>query len=501
MKPIVLCILDGVGIREEKIGNAVKLANKPNLDYLFNNYPFSSLDASGEEVGLPLGQMGNSEVGHTNIGAGRIVYQPLELITEKIKTGEFFENEKLLSVIKHVKENNSKLHICGLLSDGGIHSHINHLFALIDLCKRENINKVYYHMFLDGRDTLPNVALKYLDELNNKINETGVGAIATLSGRYYAMDRDNRWDRVEKAYDAIVNGDAEEFNSYEDVINSNYEKKIEDEFIVPAVLDKNGTIDNNDGVFVFNFRPDRLRELFKSITNKEFNEFEHKDLNNIKLVTMMPVSEEVISESAFNHQKLDNTLGEYLSNKGFKQLRIAETEKYAHVTYFFDGGIEKDLKNCDRVLINSPKVATYDLKPEMSAVEITDELIKRLDNNYDVVILNYANGDMVGHTGDLDATIKAIETLDECVGKIYEKIKELNGTLIITADHGNSELMIDENDNIITSHTTNKVPFLVTNENIKLKDGKLADIAPTILKLLNVDIPNEMSGKSLVVRI
>ena len=499
MKPIVLCILDGVGIRDKKEGNAVKMASKPNLYYLMENYPHSMLDASGEEVGLPSLQMGNSEVGHTNIGAGRIVYQPLQLINEKIKTGEFFENDKLLSIVKHVKENNSKLHICGLLSDGGIHSHINHLFALIDLCKKEGIENVYYHMFLDGRDTLPNVALKYLDELNQKIKETKVGVVATLSGRYYAMDRDNRWDRIKKAYDAIMFADGEKYNSYEEVIKANYENGINDEFIVPAVLDKNGTIDDNDGIIVFNFRPDRIRELFKAISNNTFNEFKQKNLSNIKLLTMMSgVSNEVIYQPIFEHQKLDNTFGEYISNKGLKQLRIAETEKYAHVTYFFDGGVEKELSNCNRVLINSPHVATYDLKPEMSAYEITDELIKKLDENYDVVILNFANGDMVGHTGNLDATIKAIETIDCCVGKIYKKIKSLGGTLIVTADHGNSELMIDDDGKIITSHTTNKVPFIITDKSLKLSDGKLADIAPTMLKLLNIDIPKEMTGNILI---
>lgn len=499
MKPVVLCILDGVGIRDKVEGNAVRMANKPHLDYLIENYPHSMLDASGESVGLPAMQMGNSEVGHTNIGAGRVVYQPLQLINEKIKNGEFFQNEKLLSMIKHVKENNTKLHICGLLSDGGIHSHINHLFALIDLCQKENVHNVYYHMFLDGRDTLPNVAMTFLDALNQKIKDTNVGVLATISGRYYAMDRDNRWDRIEKAYDAMVFGKAREYSSYEDVLKDSYEKNIYDEFVEPALLDKNGAIDDNDGIIVFNFRPDRLRELFKAISNKDFNEFEHKDLSHVKLLTMMSgVSDEVIYEPIFEHQKLDNTFGEYVSNHNLKQLRIAETEKYAHVTYFFDGGVEKDLKNCERVLINSPKVATYDLKPEMSAYEITDKLIQKLDEHFDVVILNYANGDMVGHTGNLEATIKAIETLDECVFKLYEKIKSLNGVLIVTADHGNSELMIDDDGRVITSHTTNKVPFIVTDKKIKLVDGKLADIAPTMLKLLGIDIPKEMTGHVLI---
>ena len=494
----VLCIMDGVGIRDTEYGNAVKMAKKPNLDYLIKNYPHSKLEASGELVGLPAGQMGNSEVGHTNIGAGRIVYQPLQLITNQIKNGEFFQNKNLLETIKHVKDNHSNLHICGLLSDGGIHSHINHLFGLIDLCKKEGIRNVYYHVFLDGRDTLPNICLKYLDELSEKIKETSVGSIASISGRYYAMDRDNRWDRVKKAYDVMVTGTGIECNSYKDVIEKNYNEGIFDEFIVPTIIDKNGMIKDNDGLIAFNFRPDRLREIFKAITNPDFSDFEHKNLKNIKLTTMMPVSNEVICNNAFELQKLDNTLGEYLSKNHKTQLRIAETEKYAHVTYFFDGGVEKDLDGCKRILVNSPKVATYDLKPEMSAYEVTDKLIKELDNHLDVVILNFANGDMVGHTGNLDAAIKAVETVDDCIGKIYKKVEEIGGTLIVTADHGNSEVMIDDNGNVITSHTTNKVPFIITDKSIKLEDGKLADIAPTMLYLLGLDIPKEMTGNVLI---
>ena len=494
----VLCIMDGVGIRDTEYGNAVKMAKKPNLDYLIKNYPHSKLEASGELVGLPAGQMGNSEVGHTNIGAGRIVYQPLQLITNQIKNGEFFQNKNLLETIKHVKDNHSNLHICGLLSDGGIHSHINHLFGLIDLCKKEGISNVYYHVFLDGRDTLPNICLKYLDELSEKIKETSVGSIASISGRYYAMDRDNRWDRVKKAYDVMVTGTGIECNSYKDVIEKNYNEGIFDEFIVPTIIDKNGMIKDNDGLIAFNFRPDRLREIFKAITNPDFSDFEHKNLKNIKLTTMMPVSDEVICNNAFELQKLDNTLGEYLSKNHKTQLRIAETEKYAHVTYFFDGGVEKDLDGCKRILVNSPKVATYDLKPEMSAYEVTDKLIKELDNPLDVVILNFANGDMVGHTGNLDAAIKAVEIVDDCIGKIYKKVEEIGGTLIVTADHGNSEVMIDDNGNVITSHTTNKVPFIITDKRIKLEDGKLADIAPTMLYLLGLDIPKEMTGNVLI---
>ena len=499
MKKAMLCILDGFGLRKEPHGNAVAMAKHPNFDYLWNNFPHSTLVASGSLVGLPEGQMGNSEVGHLNIGAGRIVYQPLELINSKIKDRTFFENKEILDVMNHVKKNDSSLHIFGLLSDGGVHSHINHLFALIDMCKKENIKKVYYHVFLDGRDTLPNIGIKFLDELNKKIEESGVGSIATISGRYYAMDRDNRWDRIHLAYDAIVNGIGEEYSNYKDLVDSNEKRELTDEFVVPGVIDKNGMVKENDGLIVFNFRPDRLRELFMSLTNPNFNEFEHTKFNNLRLVTMMKVSDDVITTNAFHLEKLDNTFGDYVSSLGLSQLRIAETEKYAHVTYFFDGGEEKKLKNCTQLLIPSPKVATYDMKPEMSAYEITDNLIKELPN-YDLVILNYANGDMVGHTGDLTASIKAVETLDNCLDKLYKKIKELNGNLLIIADHGNCEYMEDEKGNKITSHTTSLVPCILCNKDYKIKDGALCDVAPTILKIMDIEIPKEMTGKSLLIK-
>ena len=497
MTKIVFTILDGFGYRNEKHGNAVQAANTKNYDYLIKNYPHTLLTASGTEVGLPEGQMGNSEVGHLNIGAGRIVYQPLEQINKSIKDREFFSNKEILKVMDHVKKNESSLHILGLLSDGGVHSHINHLFALIDMCKEQNIEKVYYHVFLDGRDTLPNIKEKYLKELDEKIKETNIGKIATISGRYYAMDRDNRWDRIKLAYDAIVNNQGDYYNNYEELVEQTNKEDITDEFVRPSILEKGVTINDNDGLIVFNFRPDRIRELFKAITNKEFNEFETKKLENIKLVTMMNVSDEVISTEAFEHVKLLNTFGEYISEKGLTQLRIAETEKYAHVTYFFDGGVEKELKGCTRKLISSPKVKTYDLKPEMSADEITDTLLEII-KNYDVVILNFANCDMVGHTGDFNATVKAVETVDKNLGRIFEKTQELKATLIVTADHGNCEIMLDDNNQIITSHTTSKVPFIVTDKNIKLKEGKLGDIAPTMLEILNIEKPKEMTGTSLI---
>lgn len=497
MKKVILCIMDGVGIRNEAHGNAVKAANTKNLDKLISQYPHSLLEASGELVGLPKGQMGNSEVGHTNIGAGRIVYQPLELISKEVRSKRIYNNENINEVINHVKKNNSKLHLLGLLSDGGIHSHIDHLFGLLDMCKELNMKDVYVHVFTDGRDTLPTSGVKFIKKLQDKLNELGFGKIATISGRYYSMDRDNNWDRIKKSYDVIVNGLGRVVSDPIQYMEDSYKKDVTDEFIKPILIDKQGIIRNDDGLIVFNYRPDRLRELFKSISNKGFNAFPHKTFKNIKLVTMMPLSDEVICKNAFNHQKLDNTLGEYLSNKGIKQLRIAETEKYAHVTYFFDGGIEKNLKGCDRILIPSPKVPTYDLKPEMSAFEITDKLLEIMDT-YDLVILNFANGDMVGHTGVFDATVKAVEVVDECIGKIYEKAIELGFTLIVTADHGNSDYMLDDSDNVITSHSVFPVPFIIADENYKLKNGKLADIAPTILDVMGIDIPNEMTGDSLI---
>lgn len=497
MKPLVLCILDGVGMRKETHGNAFKAANTPNFVELTKKYPHCLLEACGTSVGLPIGQMGNSEVGHMNIGAGRVVYQPLQLINEKIENKTFFNNKEILKVFKHVKKNKSSLHLLGLLSDGGVHSHIKHLFALLDMCKKENVCKVYIHVFTDGRDTNPTSGINYLRMLQQKINEIGIGEIVTISGRYYAMDRDNRWDRIDTAYKAIVDGIGEEYYSFEEAMNKSYDNGITDEFIVPAVLNKKGIIEDGDGLITFNYRPDRLRELFGSLTNKNNKNFERTILNNIKLVTMMPVSNEVIYTNAFELDSLKNTFGEYISKKGLSQLRIAETEKYAHVTYFFDGGVEKELKNCDRVLIPSPKVATYDLKPEMSAIEITEELLNRVDK-YDVVILNYANGDMVGHTGVFDKTVEAIETLDVCLGRVYQKIKELDGTLMVIADHGNCDYMLDENDNPVTSHSTSLVPCIITREGLELEKGALCDVAPTMLHLLGIKKPKEMTGKNLI---
>ena len=495
MKKVILCILDGVGVREVKKGNAFLNTSKKTFDFLWNNYPHSLLEASGEYVGLPNKQMGNSEVGHTNIGAGRIVYQSLELINKEIRDKEFFKNEELLNVIDHVKKNNSTLHIFGLLSDGGIHSHINHLYALIEMCRLNDVKSVMIHPFLDGRDTLPNVALKFLDELESKLENEKIGVI---SGRYYAMDRDNNWDRIKKVYDALVYGIGNR-NNYRDAVLECYDNNIFDEFIIPTIVNEK-KIEDNDGMILFNFRPDRARELFTALTNKDFNEFENKKFNNLKLVTMMPVADSVICTNAYKHENLINTLGEYIDNLGLKQLRIAETEKYAHVTYFFDGGVERDLKGSKRILIPSPSVKTYDLKPEMSAYLITDKLMEELDNNYDLVVLNYANGDMVGHTGNYDATSKAVLALDNCLDRLYKKALEDDYTLVIIADHGNCDYMLDDKDNVVTSHSVSPVPCIITDNNYKVNNGRLCDVAPTILNIMGIDIPKEMNGNSLIER-
>ncbi len=496
-KPVILTILDGYGLRDEEHGNAVKLADNKVFNMLWEKYPHTQLEASGQQVGLPKGQMGNSEVGHMNIGAGRIVYQPLELINKSIEDKEFFDNEELLKVMNHTKKNNSKLHIMGLISDGGVHSHIDHLMALLDMCKEQSVERVYLHLFTDGRDVLPKSAYTYISKVEEKLQKLGIGAIATVGGRYYGMDRDNNFDRLKVGYDAIVNGLGETPLSIKEYIEDSYSKDIIDEFFVPAVFNKEGRLEENDGLIVFNFRKDRLKEILTAITNKEFNDMEVTKFNNVATVTMMPVVESVIAEHAFDDPKLTNILGEYIEKQGKSQLRIAETEKYAHVTFFFDGGKEVDYQNEKKILIPSPKVATYDLKPEMSAYQVSDELLNELAN-YDLVILNFANGDMVGHTGVLEAAIKAVESVDICLGKIYEKVQELDGVMIVTADHGNCEEMLDEDNNILTAHTTNPVPFIVTKENISLVPGKLGDIAPTILELMNLEQPVEMTGVSLI---
>lgn len=502
-KPLVLCILDGCGVREEKDGNAFANANKPTLDMLMEKYPHSILEASGPSVGLPVGQMGTSEVGHMNLGSGRVALQPLEAITASIEDGSILENEKILEVINHVKENNSNLHFFGLLSDGGVHSHINHLFGLLEMCKKNNLENVYLDLCLDGRDTYEKSALTYLDQLDEKINELGIGKINLISGRYYAMDRDNNFDRLKLAYDALVYGEAKEYNSYKELIEENYNQGVYDEFVIPGIINKT-PLQDNDGIITFNFRKDRVREMFTLLSNptayeSDANEkgLEVKHFNNLKVLTMFPVTETVKAPRAFEDLDLKNILVDYLHNNGISQLRIAETEKYPHVTFFFDGGKEVEYPDMKKILIPSPKVATYDLKPEMSVYEVTDSFLDEVAN-FDVTIMNLANGDMVGHTGVYEAAKKAVEDMDICLSKIYNKIEELGGTLIIIADHGNCDMMWDEDKKPVTSHTTNPVPCIITIEGIELNNGILADIAPTMLTLLELPIPEEMTGKSLI---
>ncbi|AIY80441.1 2,3-bisphosphoglycerate-independent phosphoglycerate mutase [Clostridium botulinum] len=506
-RPVMLMILDGFGIAPKSEGNAVSLAKKPNFDRLVANYPTSQLQASGLEVGLPEGQMGNSEVGHLNIGSGRIVYQELTRITKAIKDGDFFENESLMKAMTNAKNNNSALHLMGLLSDGGVHSHIEHLRGLLKFAKKEGIQNVYVHAFMDGRDVAPSSGKEFVEKTEAMMAEVGIGKIATISGRYYAMDRDNRWERVELAYNALVLGEGETANSAVEAMEKSYHDNKTDEFVLPTVVLENGdptaTIKNGDSVIFFNFRPDRAREITRAINDKVFDGFKRETLN-LTFVTMTQYDKTLEGvEVAYKPQTLANTLGEYVSSKGLNQLRIAETEKYAHVTFFFNGGVEKENPGEERVVIPSPKVATYDLKPEMSAYEVTDELLNRLDSDkYDMVILNFANPDMVGHTGVIPAAVKAIESVDECLGKIADKMLEKDGCLFITADHGNAETMIDfSTGNPFTAHTIDPVPFVwIANdtEGKTIKDGKLADIAPTMLNQLGLEVPAEMTGENLV---
>ncbi len=502
-KPLVLCILDGCGIREEKDGNAFANANKPTLDMLFNKYPNSILEASGPSVGLPEGQMGTSEVGHMNLGSGRVAMQPLEAISSSIENGSILQNEKILEVLNHVKENNSNLHLFGLLSDGGVHSHIKHLFGLLEMCKANNIDNVVLDICLDGRDTYEKSALTYLDQLNEKINELGIGKINIISGRYYGMDRDNNYDRLKLAYDALVYGEGPVYNNYKELIEENYNKEVYDEFVIPGIIDKT-PLQDNDGIITFNFRKDRIREMFTLLSNPTAYEadanakgLEVKHFANLKVLTMYPVTETVLAPRAFEDLDLKNILVDYLHNNGISQLRIAETEKYPHVTFFFDGGKEVEYPDMKKILIPSPKVATYDLKPEMSVYEVTENFLNEVAN-FDVTIMNLANGDMVGHTGVYEAAKQAVEDMDKCLAKIYQKVEELDGTLIIIADHGNCDMMWDEDKKTVTSHTTNPVPCIITKEGIKLNNGKLADIAPTMLELLGLPIPEEMTGNSLI---
>lgn len=501
-RPLILMILDGYGLSEKKEGNAIVSAKTPNLDKLFSSYPHSILEASGLSVGLPEGQMGNSEVGHLNIGAGRIVYQDLTRITKSVRDGDFFKNPILLGAIDNVKTRRSSLHLMGLLSDGGVHSHISHLYALLELAKKHGIRKVFVHAFLDGRDVPPKNALTYIADAQKRMKELG-GEFATVSGRYFAMDRDKRWDRVQKAYDAMALGKGEKEQSARMAVEKAYGRGETDEFVTPTVIQKNSkpvcVISDNDSVIFFNFRSDRAREITRSFIDDEFKDFNRSAYPHTDFICLTQYDETFKIPVAFPQESLRNILADVLSSNHFKQLRIAETEKYAHVTFFFNGGRETPVEGEDRILIPSPKVATYDLAPEMSAYPVTDEVARAVSSGkYDVIILNYANLDMVGHTGIFDAAVKATEAIDICIGKVFESVSLAGGLLIVTADHGNAEQMLDEAGGIHTAHTCDPVPFLLCDKGVGLRNGMLADIAPTLLEVLGIEKPKEMTGESLI---
>ncbi len=508
-KPVCLIIMDGYGIRRSSDGNAVKIADNGTIDRLFNKYPSTLLGASGLSVGLPDGQMGNSEVGHLNMGAGRIVYQELTRITKSIEDGDFFENEELLAAINHAKTNGKALHLYGLLSYGGVHSHITHLYALIKLAKKQGVKELYVHCFLDGRDVSPTSGAGFIEELQKVLKSEGLGKIATVSGRYYAMDRDNRWERVEKAYDALTIGNGVQCVDPVAAVNESYSSGVTDEFVLPTNVYENGKpvglIKEGDSIVFYDFRPDRAREITRAFSEKEFSGFERKTgfLNPYYVCFTRYDATFANVHIAFKPVSLDNTLGEYLSKKGYTQLRIAETEKYAHVTFFFNGGVEAPNENEYRDLIPSPKVATYDLKPDMSANEVTSKVLEEIaTDKFDVIILNFANCDMVGHTGVLQAAVDAVNTVENCVQQVIDAIASKGGATLVTADHGNADMMIAENGEPFTAHTTNPVPFILVSDKYvgkTLRDGGiLADIAPTLLEVLGAEVPSEMTGKSLI---
>ena len=508
-KPYVLLIMDGFGLNDNPKANAVAQANTPVLDGLVKQYPFVKGAASGLAVGLPDGQMGNSEVGHMNMGAGRIVYQELTRITKSIEDGDFFKNEELVGAFENARKNGKSVHLWGLLSDGGVHSHNTHLYALLEMAKRQGVENVYVHCFLDGRDTSPTAGKDYIAELEEKMKEIGVGKIATISGRYYAMDRDNRWDRIEKAYRALTKGEGNEAASAKEAIEASYAADKTDEFVIPCVIKENGkpvaTVQDGDSVIFFNFRPDRAREMTRVFCADEFDGFDRGERVKTDYVCFVQYDDTIPNTKiAFKKEELSNTFGQFLADHGMTQARIAETEKYAHVTFFFNGGVEEPNKGEDRILVKSPKVATYDLQPEMSAPEVCDKLCAAIrSGDYDVIIINFANPDMVGHTGVLPAAIKAVETVDTCVGKAVEALKEMDGVMFICADHGNCEQEINyETGEPLTSHTTNPVPFILVNADPSYglrEGGKLCDIVPTLIDLMGMEKPAEMTGESLLV--
>mgnify|MGYP004626028655 CR=1 FL=1 len=499
--PTTLIIMDGFGIAPPADDNAVTLANTPVLDGLFRDYAHTTLSASGLDVGLPAGQMGNSEVGHTNIGGGRVVFQDLPRISRAIEDGSFFQNEAYNKAMDNCLQNGSSLHLYGLLSDGGVHSHIDHLYALLQMAKDKGLTRVYIHCFLDGRDVSPTSGKGFVQALADKCAALGVGKIATVMGRYYAMDRDKRWERVQMAYDAMVYGEGNHNADPVDAVARSYANNVTDEFVEPVVCDSEGTISDNDSVIFFNYRPDRAREITRAIVDPDFDGFQREYFPttyvcNTEYDASMP---NVLV--AWPRIAVKNGLGEYLSSMGMTQLRIAETEKYAHVTFFFNGGVEKQYPGEDRVLVASPKVATYDLQPEMSAVEVCDKCVERIESGaYDVIILNFANCDMVGHTGVLEAAIKAVETVDTCVGRVVEATLKMGGIAMVTADHGNAEDMKQPDGSPMTAHTTNLVPFILCGAGTELRPGRLADIAPTILDVMGLACPPEMDGKTLIVK-
>ena len=499
MKKIILLILDGYGINKSDFGNAIKEAKTPVMDKLLMMYPNSELEASGTFVGLPKGQMGNSEVGHMTIGSGRVTPQPLTYINEKIKNKEFFDNELLNNTIDYVLENNSNLHLIGLLSNGGVHSSINHFYAVLALAKMKGLKNIVLDIITDGRDTPTKSGIDFVTEFMDKADKLGIGCISTISGRYYAMDRDNRWERIKKAYNAIVYESGNNFPNYNVCFNEHYKRNITDEFINPSVITPGKSIKEKDAVLFMNYRPERMKELISALTDKNFKMFRTKHFENVKFVSLFNIHKNI--PFAFETTKPNNTLGEYLMELDYTQARIAETEKYAHVTHFFDGTKDLNSPNIEKFLVPSPDVPTYDMKPEMSVGEVTSTVLKEIENDYDFILVNFANPDMVGHTGNYKAVVDAIEICDFCLGKIYEKAKEHFYELIITADHGNAEKMLNRDKTPITSHTTSKVPFIICNDEIKLKpEGTLIDIAPTIIDLYEIKKPDVMTGESLIIK-